>query len=203
MGEGLDFRHSVSGLAKESAASEGFTKSEDREMATVYLVCGVSGSGKSWVCRQLSDKFNYIPHDRCWSHPTAKPDEGLDPKWGPKDCKSTHVETIAKEAKDSDKPILTEVPFGERLIKEQLEAKGLKVRTVFVIEDPGVISERYQKREGKPLQKAAVTRATSIKERAKEWGSFFGTSDEVLNHLKDLKVIERMTPQEWRRFNLA
>lgn len=170
-------------------------------MAPVYLVCGVSGSGKSWVCRQLADKFNYIPHDRCWSHPTAKPDKGLDPKWGPPGCKSTHVETLVKEAKTSEKPLLTEVPFGERKIREDLEASGIKVKPIFVIEDPHTVSSRYQKREGKPLHKAAVTRASSIQERAKEWGAFRGTSTEVLRHLQDLKITERMTPEEWRKFN--
>lgn len=174
---------------------------EDSEMATVYLVCGVSGSGKSWVCRQLSDKFKYIPHDRCWYHPDAKPAEGLDPKWGPKGSKSTHVETIVKEAKDSDKPIITEVPFAERQVREELEKAGLKVKAVFVIEDPDIIQKRYAEREKKALHKAAVTRATSIKDRAREWKSFMGKSDEVLRYLKGLNTTERMTPQEWRAFN--
>lgn len=170
-------------------------------MVTVYLVVGVSGSGKSWVCRQLADKFNYIPHDRCWTHPTARPSEGLDPKWGPEGCKSTHVETIVKEVRKSDRPILTEVPFGERKIREDLEAAGVRVKPVFVIENPDIVASRYQKREGKPLHKAVYTRATTIKERAKEWGAYAGTSEQVLDHLRHLNISERMTPAEWRRFN--
>ena len=167
---------------------------------TVYLVVGVPGAGKSWVCRQLGDKFNYIPHDRCWSHPTEKPDAGLDPKWC-KGSKSTHIETLVKEAKSSEKPLLTEVPFGERKVKEDLEAKGLRVKTIFVIEDPKVVSSRYEAREGKPLYKGAVTRASTIKDRAREWNSFAGTSSEVLKHLQDLNITERMTSQQWRQFN--
>lgn len=170
---------------------------------TVYLLIGVSGSGKSWVCRQVADKFNYIPHDRCWSHPFAKPADGLDPKWGPKGCKSTHVETLIKEAKTSEKPILTEVPFGERKIREDLEASGLTVKPVFVIEEPNVVASRYEAREKKPLHKAAITRASSIKERAKEWGGYAGTSSDVLEYLKRLNTTERMTPTEWRKFNSA
>ncbi len=29
----------------------------------IYLVCGVPGSGKTWVCKQLTDKFQYVAHD--------------------------------------------------------------------------------------------------------------------------------------------
>ena len=32
-------------------------------MKTVYLVVGVPASGKSWVCEQLKDKFEYVHHD--------------------------------------------------------------------------------------------------------------------------------------------
>jgi len=169
-------------------------------MAPVYLVCGVSGSGKSWVCRQLADKFNYVPHDRCWEHPYAKPAEGLDPKWGPAGCKSTHLETLIKEAKESKKPVLSEVPFGERGIKEGLETAGVKVEAVFVIEDPRLIAERYLKREGKPLHKAAFSRAFSIKDRAIEWKSKMGTSQEILDHLKDLDISGEKKPEyDWHR----
>jgi group I intron endonuclease len=30
----------------------------------VYLVCGVSGSGKSWVCEQFTDFVKYVPYDQ-------------------------------------------------------------------------------------------------------------------------------------------
>lgn len=153
-------------------------------MQPVYLVCGVSGSGKSWVCRQLTDKFSYIPHDKCWSHPTAKPSEGLDPKWGPPGSKSIHADVVSLVAQKSGRPIITECPFAERQAKEELEAKGLKVIPVFVIEDPSVVAKRYQTREGKPLPKSAFSRASSILDRAREWRAFHGTSSQVLEHLK-------------------
>lgn len=155
-------------------------------MNTVYLVCGVSGSGKSWACRQAAHKFSYVPHDRCWTHPNAKPDAGDDPKWGPLGSKNIHVDVVTEVAKSAKKPVLTECPFAERQIKEQLEAKGLKVIPVFVIEEPEVVANRYQRREGKPLPKAAFTRAASIIDRAREWRGFYGTSTEVLEHLRGL-----------------
>lgn len=30
----------------------------------VYMVCGVSGSGKSWVCNQLAAHVKYVPVDK-------------------------------------------------------------------------------------------------------------------------------------------
>lgn len=169
-------------------------------MKTIYLVIGVSGSGKSWILRQLADKFTYIPHDRCWEHPDAKPDEGLDPKWGPKGSKSTHLKEISENAKKSEKPVITEVPFAERQLREDLEAQGFRVIPVFVVEDSDVVQKRYESREGKPIPKAALSRAKSIIERAREWRAFYGTSSEVLDHLKNLNV-DRMNPAEWRAFN--
>jgi hypothetical protein len=156
---------------------------------TVYLVCGVQGSGKSWVCRQLKQKFEYIPHDRCWWHPNAKPDENvLDPKWGPEGCVSTHVQVVSTEAHKAQKPILTECPFAERKVKEELEFRGIKVIPVFVVESPNVIADRYFSREKKEIPKSAYSRAVSIEERAIEWGAFHGTSDQCLEHLRGVSV---------------
>lgn len=168
-------------------------------MKTIYLVVGVSGCGKSWILRQVADKFNYLAHDRCWEHPTLKPDMGPDPKW-PAGAKSTHVREIVETAKISEKPIITEVPFAERQLREDLERQGLKVVPIFVIEDPDVVQKRYETREKKPIPKAALSRARTIIDRAKEWGAFYGTSDQVLKYLQDLKV-DRMSPEEWRAFN--
>lgn len=154
----------------------------------IYLVCGVSGSGKSWACRQVADEFNYIPHDRCWSHPTAKPTDDLDPKWGPPGSVSTHLYNLIVASRSSDKPVLTECPFNERNLREQLEANELEVIPIFVIEDPHIIAERYQSREGKPIPKSAFSRAFSIGGRARDWGCFYGTSKQVADHLKNIRT---------------
>lgn len=136
-------------------------------MRPVYLVCGVPGSGKTWVCSQLTDKFNYIPHD---NHP--------------KD-----IQTIIKDAAmNGTKTVITECPFGERSFKEFLEAFNIVVIPLFIVEEPKVVQERYFKREGKELYKAGVTRATTIKDRAKEWNAVNGTSSEILEYLKKVQV---------------
>lgn len=152
-------------------------------MQPVYLVCGVSGSGKSWLCRQLKDKFNYVPHDSCWTHPQLKPIQGEDQEW-PQGAKSTHVETIIREAKKSEKPVLTECPFGERPVKEAIEAAGVTVIPIFIIEQPGIVRLRYRARTGKSPQQSVMTRALSIRDRADEWKAESGTSQEVLDILR-------------------
>lgn len=131
----------------------------------LYLVCGVSGSGKTWVCKQLKEKFAYVPHDMHYN--------GI-------------IKACMTKAMGTDKPLITESPFGERLQKEDLERVGFHVIPVFVIEDPDLIAKRYIAREGKPIQKAAFTRAHTIINRAKEWNAFYGTSDEVLKYLEKI-----------------
>lgn len=163
---------------------------------TIYLVVGVPGSGKSWASRQVTEKFHYIPHDRCWTMP-GKPGWTVKDTWAAdmKDASrwqtgavSNHLEVLVETAKVATRPILTECPFKEREFCEQLRAKGLNVVTIFVVEHPSVVAKRYQAREGKPAPQAVLTRATSIKARAAEWKSFQGTSDEVLAHLKALPL---------------
>lgn len=131
----------------------------------VYLICGVPASGKTWVCKQLVDKFTYLPHDNHMKDFTP---------------------AIRKAAQESQKPILSECPFGERLIKEALEAEGFYVVPIFVVEDPDVIAQRYTRRSGKSFPKQHATRALSIKNRAIEWGAMHGTSQEVLAELKKI-----------------
>lgn len=162
----------------------------------IYLVCGVSGCGKSWAARQAADRFRYIPHDRCWvspGHPSWDPaqvwaaDLGDESRYQ-KGAKSCHLEVLVAASKIADKPLLTECPFAERVLREELEGAGLEVIPVFVIEAPSVVSRRYRAREGKPIPQAALTRATSIRGRANEWKAFSGTSDEVLKFLREVPL---------------
>lgn len=131
-------------------------------MAQVVMLCGVPGAGKSWVAAQLSDKFHYISHDQNDDLPSA----------------------VAKYIGWVKKPILIDCPFAERILREKLEARGWSVRPVFIVEQPDVIAYRYAMREGKPASKSTITRSLTIKNRAMEWEAFYGTSDEVLAHLK-------------------
>jgi hypothetical protein len=162
------------------------SSNNSRDGGTVILVIGVQGAGKSWACRRAADVLHYIPHDRCWRHPTAKPKKGLDPAWGPPGSVSTHFETLVLAARRAKGPILTEAPFDETRLRARLEAQGVRVVPVFVIEDTELISGRYMAREGKKPAPGVLKRAEGLKNKAKEWNGFSGTSEEVLNELKRL-----------------
>jgi hypothetical protein len=154
-------------------------------MVPVVLICGVQGSGKSWACRQVAGIFDYVAHDRCWKHPSAVPEDGLDPKWGPPGSVSTHFEVVSEAARGGGgRPVLTEVPFGESELKKRLESAGIIVIPVFVVESDAIISSRYEKREKKPLPAGVLTRNQGLARRARDWGAFSGTSAEVRDHLR-------------------
>ena len=162
-------------------------------MQPVILVCGVSGSGKSWASRQMAGTFHYIPHDRCWVMPGKRgwdasqvweAGSGDASRYEP-GAESNHADVLIAATQIAEKPVLTECPHGERLLRERLEQAGVKVIPVFVIEPPDLVARRYLAREGKSLPKNVWTRARTIVDRAREWNAFMGTSDEVLSHLKD------------------
>lgn len=150
---------------KSSVFSRILSRAKTRK---VYLLCGVSGAGKSWVCKQLTDKFDYVPHD----------------DYIGKD--SEYLDKLTEEG--NGKAALTECPFGERSLREKIEGRGSKVIPVFVIEHPSVVSSRYRQREKKDLRQAVLTRAETIKDRAKEWKAHSGTSADILEYLKKLQV---------------
>ncbi len=133
-------------------------------MPKIYIVAGVPASGKSWVCDQLKDKFLYLRHDDI---------QDID----------KYAAAINVKAKSQDQSILGDCPFAERVLGENLEKYGHKPEFIFISEEPYILHMRYAKR-GKELPKAHITRQASIKERAKEWGCFLGTSSLVLEYLK-------------------
>lgn len=129
----------------------------------VYLLCGVPGSGKTWCAKQVAHLAEYIPHDQFYEN---------------------HGHEILKRVQQVTLPIVTECPFAERELRARLEKFGVKVKPYFVIEDPHIVIERYQKREGKRPGQNVITRATTIVKRAEEWGCPMGSSDEILELLK-------------------
>lgn len=135
--------------------------------AKVYLVCGIPGSGKSWVCDQLKDKFKYVAHD----NNITKTQNG------------DYVKAIIK-ASDTNNKLLAEAPFSISEIKEPLEKVGLTVVPVFIIETLETHTKRYESRDSKPIPKGHLTRLETFKKRAKEWGCYSGIFQQVLDHLK-------------------
>lgn len=134
----------------------------------LFLICGSPGSGKTWVCtRAATFGFNYVPHD---DH-----------------INGDLIGALKEAAEENSKPLLTECPFGERQLKADLEAAGFEVKPIFVFEPLSVVSQRYKSRTGKELTQAMKTRAVTIKKRIDEWEAPHGSSEQVLQYLKDLR----------------
>jgi hypothetical protein len=133
-------------------------------MKPVYLVIGVPGSGKTWVCERLSSYFHVVPHDE--------------------HINGQYVRAIADAAGEVARPVLAEAPFSISQTVEPLEARGIRVIPVFIIEDVDTLSERYREREGKEIPQGHLTRQETYRQRAEQWDAFSGTSEEVLDFLK-------------------
>jgi len=139
----------------------------------LYCIVAAPASGKTWVTTQLSDKFHLIHHD------------GYIYLKGPK---GAYVRAILAEAPKATKPVLIEAPFSMSEIFEPLKANGYEIEPVFIIEDPKVHTERYFKRENKPIPQGHLTRTLTYLQRAKDGKHFYGTAEQVLKHLQELKT---------------
>ena len=131
------------------------------------MVIGCPGSGKSWVCDQLKENFDYVHHDLFI---------GM--------AGDAYVNEILKRAESAKRPLLIEAPFSISQIKDPLERAGFEITPVFIQEDHAVISDRYRTREKKEIPKGHLTRQNTYLQRADEWRSFKGSSAQVLEHLK-------------------
>lgn len=139
----------------------------------VYLIVGCPGAGKSWVADQVKSKFNLVQHDAFIGQSTQ-----------------SYIDAIVDAAQQTDKPILIETPFSVSQIMEPLQAEGLDVEPVFIIEEPNVISMRYYNRESKDIPKGHLTRQNTYAARARALGAFAGTSKQVVEHLKKVSRIK-------------
>ena len=142
-------------------------------MKPIYLLCGVSGSGKSWVCQQLKSKFTYVAHDQFFVGERIHHAQG----------QRKYIASLIAAAA-GDKPVITECPFAERQLKEQLERAGLKVIPYFVIEPTDVVRTRFRAREGQEPSQNVLTRSVTIRKRAEEWKAPSGTSTAIRDMLQ-------------------
>lgn len=129
----------------------------------IYLLCGVPGSGKSWVADQVKHKFVYLSHD-----------------------KHSHARLVELAVKNEIHPVLIDCPFDERRLRAQLEFAGLQVTPIFIVEPREVVTERYMKRENRCPSANILTRAETILEKVIEWKAFHGSSQQVLDHLRKI-----------------
>lgn len=136
-------------------------------MQNIYLICGVPGSGKTWVCEKVKDRFHYVPNDEY--------------------INGNYAEALKTAARKAEKPILADCPFGERLLRESLETSGIKVIPYFIVEAPHIVKTRYEARDKKPIPRAHLTRAISIVNRAVEWQAPMGNAESILLMLSEIK----------------
>lgn len=136
-------------------------------MTKIYLVVGVPGSGKSWCCEQLVNKFTYVHHDGYiyLKQPGA------------------YMKAILGALPSATKPLLIEAPFSVSEIMEPLKKEGHDVIPLFIIEPEQVVRDRYFKREKKLIPQGHLTRMQTYRKRAIELKAFQGTSTEVFNYL--------------------
>lgn len=135
----------------------------------ITMLVGVPGAGKTWVTSRIKDKFHVIQNDDFINHPNQK---------------QAYIDAIVKQSASATKPVLIEAPFSISQIKEPLELLGYEIECVFIIQNEDVLARRYEARDRRGLPKGHVSRQKTYLDRAKLWGSFFGTSDEVLKHLQ-------------------
>lgn len=127
---------------------------------TIFMIGGVSGSGKSWVCKSLGDAVHYVEYD-----------------------KTTDRITALQEATFQDKPIVFDPVTHLRQYINRNPA--VTFRTAIILESDEVLLARLRGRgslmmELTPGLKKRVKRNSRYVEDAE----FSGTSDEVLAWLR-------------------
>lgn len=129
----------------------------------VYMICGVPGSGKTWVAKQLP-QFNYVPHD----------DHRVD----------AYHNALIVAATVSNQPVLAEAPFRISVLIDQLQAQGIKVITYYITDHEMKIKLQYERRDNKVFPKQHITNLKRYNQRS--W-DHRGTAQEILNLLRGVK----------------
>lgn len=132
----------------------------------IYLICGVPGSGKTWVLSQFKNTVHYDQHFNT-----------------PRKIYSDKI--IKMQRLNPFIDIVADCPLGISEIVSYIRAEGQDIEPVFIIAPPEVIATQYYRREGRPIPKQHLGRIATMVQRSKEYGSYCGTSDAVLQYLKE------------------
>lgn len=135
---------------------------QTQQPQVVHLLCGVPGSGKTWIARQLP-QFTYIPHD---DYPVAN-----------------YAQALVNASQTSTKPILAEAPFRISILIDQIRMRNIKVITYYIQEPEQTIRQRYEQRDLKPFPKQHQSNLNRYNQRP--W-DHRGTSQLILNLLKSI-----------------
>ena len=131
-------------------------------LPTVYIVSGIAGSGKSWACEQLTDKFNYVSYDS--------------------NRKKTHLDLL--RATPTDKIALYDLNIKTSTFIRR-HSHEFNIHFVTILGDFLQVKQQLKNRGGK-ITKGTYKRWKVMKKRAKQYGEFAGSSQEVLKYLKNL-----------------
>jgi len=86
-------------------------------MKTVYLLCGVSGSGKSWVADRVSHLVKYVPYDK---HGHVEPTSSLELH-----DRTVHISTTIKRWREKGINVIPLFVMGDlETVKSQLISRG-------------------------------------------------------------------------------
>jgi len=133
----------------------------------LYLITGASGVGKSWVCKQLKDHFNYLPFD------------GI---------RNKHHLNILRNPKMHSKPMLYDPTFKSSTFVRRYGSKGTNefdIHFIVVAGDFITCKAQLINRGGK-LTKTFYKRWKAMQARYRTYGEFIGSSSEVLKYLKEV-----------------
>lgn len=133
-------------------------------LQTVHLLCGVPGSGKTWIARKFENKFTYVPHDR---YEVA-----------------AYKTAVLSAARVSSKPVLAECPFRMSILKAELEQMGIRVVWYFIRESEETIAMRYALRTGEAIPKQHLSNYRRLLNDPRSW--FVGSQNEIMAMLKSV-----------------
>lgn len=141
-------------------------KNIDPTQPTILVVSGIAGSGKSWVCKQLSEsnKFQYVSYDG--------------------NRNKTHLDLL--RAIPTDKIGLYDLNMKTSTFIRRHHHE-FNIRFVTVLGDFITVKTQLLGRGGK-ITKGTYKRWKVMKKRAAKYGEFQGSSSEVLEYLNSLSI---------------
>jgi predicted RNA-binding Zn-ribbon protein involved in translation (DUF1610 family) len=131
----------------------------------LIIVCGPSGSGKSWVCNQLSDEYSYVSFDKV-----------------PKEQHLLKIMQLASQC--PNKPVLYD-PFRKASTIFSRYSQVWPCELIAIDESLDTICERIASRGGVP-DRDEIAKAVKRHQSTVAKSHFSGTSTEVLNYLRSI-----------------
>ena len=132
-------------------------------LPNLFIVFGCSGSGKTWLANQLTEKFHVVHYDKV--------------------RRAKLLEVL--HSQPTDKPILLDLPIKiSTFIKRH--STEFNIRCVAVMGDFLQVKTQILKRDGK-ITKTLYKRWKIIQRRADKYAEFTGDSQQVLDYLRDIQ----------------